>query len=144
MKKALLAGASGLVGRSCLDELLKDDYYSDVEIWIRKSLNITIPKLTEKIIDFSEIGNMPKTEAEHIFCCLGTTIRIAKTKEAFRKVDYDYVIELGKLAERSGCEKFLVVSSLGANKDSGNFYMRTKGEMEDSLRKFSIPSLSIF
>jgi uncharacterized protein YbjT (DUF2867 family) len=75
---------------------------------------------------------------------LGTTIAKAKTKEAFKSVDYNYVVELAKLAERSHCKKFLVISSIGANASSTNFYLRTKGEMENAINSFYIPEIYIF
>ena len=141
MKKVLLIGASGLTGRLCLEELLKDDYFTEVEIWVRKSLEISNPKLIEKIINFSEIGEMSAVDSDYIFCCLGTTIKKAKTKKAFRKVDFEYVTQLAKLVERAGAENFIVISSIGANAGSGNFYLRTKGEMEQFVKECKIPAI---
>ena len=141
MKKVLLLGASGLTGRLCLEELLKDDYFSEVEIWVRKSLGISHAKLKEKIINFPEIADMIAVDSDYIFCCLGTTIKKAKTKEAFRKVDFEYVVQLAALAESAGVEKFIIISSIGADAKSGNFYLRTKGEMEQSVKDFKIPAI---
>ena len=141
--KALIIGATGLIGNQCLELLLKDDTYSLVEIWVRNITGNTHPKPIEKLINFDRISELPFTDAEHVYCCLGTTIKKVKTKEAFIKIDKEYVSSLAKLAEQSGCQKFLVISSIGANKNSSNFYLRTKGEMEEEVKSCSIPSIYI-
>jgi uncharacterized protein YbjT (DUF2867 family) len=142
-KKALLIGATGLIGSHCLQELITDKEFAHVEIWVRNPLEIKHPGLKCVIKDFRSISKISSTDATHIFCCLGTTIKIAGSKEAFREVDYEYVVELARLAERSGTEKFLVVSSIGANSRSGNFYLRVKGEMEEAIKCCKIPSIII-
>ena len=142
--KALLIGATGLVGGNCLKLLLNDEYYKEVEIMVRRPTGIKHSKLIETIIDFSKISDLPSSYANHYFCCLGTTIAKAKTKEAFHRVDFNYVIEFSKLVERSHGEKLLVVSSIGANSESKNFYLRTKGEMENKIREISNAEIYIF
>jgi uncharacterized protein YbjT (DUF2867 family) len=141
--RALIIGATGLIGSYCLKEMLNDDSYSSVEIWVRKHTGITHLKLTERVINFEILSDLNLNGIDHVFCCLGTTIHKAKTKEAFSKVDKEYVSELAKLAESSECQKFLVVSSIGANKNSKNFYLRTKGEMEELVKKKSVPAIYI-
>jgi uncharacterized protein YbjT (DUF2867 family) len=143
-KKAVLAGATGLTGKECLNLLLSDDFYSEVEIWVRKSTGITHPKLSEKIVDFDKIAQMDCTHIDHFFCCLGTTIKKAKSQANFYKIDHDFVLDCAKIAEKYQSEKFLYISSLGANKDSGNFYLRTKGQVEESLKQLIIPHIIIF
>jgi uncharacterized protein YbjT (DUF2867 family) len=143
-KKALLIGATGLTGGECLNLLLNDYYYDGVEIWVRKSTGITHKKLIERIIDFDKIHLIDCNNADHVFCCLGTTINKAKSKDNFYRIDHDYVINCARVAEKSKSEKFLYISSLGANKDSGNFYLRTKGKVEESLNKIIIPCVIIF
>ena len=142
--KALIIGANGLIGSHCLKELLTDDQYSGIEIWVRRSSGFSHPKLKESIINFDQISGIAPTEADHVFCCLGTTINKVKTREAFSKIDRDYVAELARLAERSGCEKFMVVSSIGADLKSKNFYLKTKGEMEEAVKNCSIPAIYVF
>ena len=144
LKKALVVGAGGLIGSCVLAELLKDDDYSEVEIRVRKPGGISHPKLTEKIIDFNDTASLPAINAQHIFCCLGSTIKKAGSQEAFYRVDHDYVVQLAQLAESSSAEKFLVVSSLGANALSKNFYLRTKGEMENDVKKHHFGAIYIF
>jgi uncharacterized protein YbjT (DUF2867 family) len=143
-KNALLIGATGLTGQLCLYALLNDDYYSGVEIWVRKSTGIKHPKLVERVIDFNKIHLIDYLRADHVFCCFGTTIGKAGSQANFTKIDHDYVLACAKVAEKSEADKFLYVSSLGANKDSGNFYLRTKGQVEESLRRLIISSVIIF
>ncbi len=142
-KKALIAGASGLIGKTLLMELLDSGYYNEIEIWVRKPLGIIYQNLKEKIIDFSKINEIGTIEAVHFFCCLGTTIKKTKSREAFRIVDYNYVFESAKIASKSSCSKFFVISSLGADSKSNNFYLRTKGEMEEAVKSLSIKSVFI-
>ncbi len=141
--KALIVGSTGLVGGHLLQELLKDDFFSEVESWVRKPTGTAHPKLKERIVDFSALPGMEKAASTHLFCCLGTTIKKAQSKEAFRLVDYQYVADLADLSARSGCKAFLVVSSVGADSRSGNFYLRTKGEMEEAVKNSGVPSLVI-
>lgn len=143
MKKALLTGATGLTGHECLKQLLADEYYSEVEIWVRRTVGITHPKLTEKILDFEKIAEVDRIDADHVFCCLGTTIKKAGSQDRFFMIDHDYVVACAKVAEKSQAEKFIYISSIGANKNSGNFYLRTKGRVEESLGKLNIPSVII-
>jgi len=142
--KALIVGANGLIGNLLLREILNDPHYSEIEIWTRTSVGLQYLKLNEKIIDFDAIDKIHVSPVDHVFCCLGTTIKKAGTKEAFRKVDFEYVVQLAKYAELAGASKFFVVSSIGANKRSMNFYLRTKGEMEEAVKGVSIPSIYIF
>lgn len=142
--KALLIGASGLTGGHCLQLILKDSFYTQVEIWVRKSTGITHPKLIEKVIDFNAIETMENIDVQHIFCCLGTTIKKAGSQENFYKADHDYVIAVAEIAARSGAKKFLYISSIGANSQSKNFYLRTKGKVEDDLKKKFKNGLVIF
>lgn len=145
MKTALIAGASGLVGSELLKILIANDVYETIHLLSRKPLEIKSSKIIEHIINFDELDRFePNTKIDHIFCTLGTTIKKAKTKENFKKVDYDYVLELGKKAEQWNTEKFLMVSSLGANAKSRIFYSRVKGEIEQALINHSLNQLFIF
>ncbi|HLF20040.1 MAG TPA: oxidoreductase [Bacteroidota bacterium] len=144
-KTALIVGASGLVGGQCLDLLLEDDAYRRVNVVVRRPLPLTHPKINQHIVDFGRLQQHSDIlDADHVFCCLGTTIRSAGSKEAFHKVDFTYVVQTAALASRNGAQQFLVVSSLGANPASRSFYLRVKGEMEDALRKLSFSSIRIF
>jgi uncharacterized protein YbjT (DUF2867 family) len=145
MKTALIAGASGLIGSELVKILTESKEYKTIYILTRKSLKLESHKIIEHIINFDELVDLKlKSPIDHIFCTLGTTIKKAGTKENFRKVDFDYVVNLGKLAKEIHVEKFMVVSSLGANVRSMIFYSRVKGEVEEALKKLSLPHLFIF
>jgi uncharacterized protein YbjT (DUF2867 family) len=145
MKTALIVGATGLIGKQVLQLLLSDSHYHKIVTITRKPLDITHQKHENIIVDFDKLsacGSSLKTD--DVFCCLGTTIRIAKTKEAFRKVDFDYPVEVARLAKKFGVEQYLLVSALGADKHSKIFYNRVKGEVEDAITQVGFRTLHIF
>lgn len=145
MKTALIAGATGLVGSELLQQLINEPTYNKIHILVRKEIDIKSDKVIQHIIDFEKLDTFEiKEPINHVFCTLGTTIKKAKTKENFRKVDYDYVYELGKKAQQWNADKFLVVSSLGANAKSKIFYNRVKGEVEKALSELKLNQLFIF
>lgn len=144
-KSALLVGASGLVGSELLNCLLNGTEYSRVLIFVRKPTGLKHPKLEERLIEFKNLPRYKEFfEVNDVFCCLGTTIRKAKSQAAFKKVDVEYPLELAKLAKEMKVEKFLVISSMGANPKSRVFYSRMKGLLEQELKEISIKSLHIF
>lgn len=145
MKTALIVGATGLVGKHLLTLLLKSPKYKTVIALSRRSLNIDNDKLNEHIIDFETIDKLKfDIKIDDVFCCLGTTIKTAGTKEAFKRVDYHYVAELAQWAKQNNCEQFAVISSVGANKNTNNFYLKTKGEMEHFICELNLPVVHIF
>lgn len=145
MKNALIAGASGLVGSELLKILIGCEDYGTIHVIARKSIEVNSAKVVQHIVNFDELEHFQLTDpVNHVFCTLGTTIKKAGTKENFRKVDFEYVISLAKMAKRIQAEKFMVVSSLGANAKSMIFYNRVKGEVEAGLQKLSLPHLFIF
>ena len=141
-RTALVAGATGLTGKHLLEFLLADARYTSVHALVRKATLQPHPKLSEHVINFETLGKLPK--ADDAFCCLGTTIKKAGSQAAFRKVDFDYVINFAIAAKAAGVKRFLVVSALGANAKSGVFYNRVKGEMENALKPMNFESLHIF
>lgn len=142
MKSALVLGASGLVGSSLINQLLKDDYYNSIRILVRSKIDYNYPKIEQIIFDYENPQNNV-VFANDVYCCLGTTIRKAGSKEAFKKVDYFYPLETAKTALQNGAEKFALVSSMGANKNSLIFYSRVKGEIEEALTQLHYPALYI-
>jgi len=145
MKTTLIAGASGLVGSELLKLLIDSDAYKTIHVLSRRSLEVKSSKIVEHIVNFDELEKFePDSQIDHIFCTVGTTIKKAKTKEKFRIVDYDYVLALGKKAKQWNSEKFLMISSLGANAKSAIFYNRIKGEIEIALKKLELSHLLIF
>jgi uncharacterized protein YbjT (DUF2867 family) len=145
MKTALIAGATGLVGSELVKILIESNEYKTIHLLTRKSLKLESPKIIEHIINFDELPDLKLEVAiDHFYCTLGTTIKKAGTKENFRKVDFEYVVNLGKKAKEIHADKFMMVSSLGANAKSMIFYSRVKGEVEEALKKLSLPHLFIF
>lgn len=141
-KSALLLGATGLTGGHLLNLLLESKDYHTVYIYSRRTLGIQNPKLKELIIDFDSYEGT--VDADIVFCCLGTTIKVAKTKEAFIKVDQTYPVKFAQLQFNAGSTRFLVISSMGAAADSLFFYSRVKAEMEKLLGNIGYPKLLIF
>ncbi len=144
-KTALIVGATGLVGKYCLSYLLHDKNYSKVIVLARKELNIKDPKVEVVIVDFNHLNNYSdKIVADEIYCCLGTTIRVAGSKENFSKVDYDFPKQIAEIAKRNGAKKMLIVTAMGANENSSIFYNTVKGKIESSLKNIAFDSLYIF
>lgn len=133
-RTALVLGATGLVGRHCLNVLLADDAYGRVVTLGRRALERSHPKLTHHIVDLNDLAAHGACFAVHdVFCCLGTTMKQAGSKAAFRRVDFDYAYEAAKLASEAGAEQYLLVSSIGADVRSPFFYTRVKGEIEEAV-----------
>lgn len=144
-KTAIIAGASGLIGRSLTQSLLQSNAYGQVIALVRKPLGIQHEKLKELSIDFdqlSEMSNFPK--GDDIFCCLGTTMKKAGSKGAFYKVDFTYCYELAKAALSAGADRFFLVSAMGSDKNSRFFYNRVKGELEDKVSFLNYRTIYIF
>ncbi len=144
-RNALIAGATGLVGKSLLNQLLADDNYEKVVIITRKAMDVNHPKLIKKLIDFDSVESLALDfQIDDVFCALGTTIKTAGSQDAFYKVDYTYVVNLGKWCAANSVKRLLIVSAMGSNPKSGIFYNRVKGEMETAVSKLSIPQIQIF
>ena len=143
--KALIAGATGLIGSYLLSMLLEDPYYEQVVILTRRTLDLSDEKSNKIVTDFDKIRDvLTGIQVDHVFCCLGTTIKKAGSKEAFKKVDFEYPMELARITLKNKADKFLLVTALGANKHSIIFYNRVKGEVEEAIRQLGFPSLYIF
>jgi uncharacterized protein YbjT (DUF2867 family) len=145
-KVALIAGATGLVGRNCLADLLGEPGYDRVVALVRRPLPHEDPKLEQRIVAFDALGttNNEIPAANDVFCCLGTTMRQAGSAEAFRRVDYTYVVTLAGLALGAGARQFLLVSALGADPRSRIFYSRVKGETETAIMALPFEGRQIF
>ncbi|MGH8687134.1 MAG: NAD(P)H-binding protein [Burkholderiales bacterium] len=141
-RKALVVGATGLIGAFVLKRLLDSEHYQRVTVWVRRPLAVKHPKLTMEVVDFDKLEEH-RVDAEDVYCCLGTTIKVAGSQDAFRRVDYEYPVALAKAAAKGGAKRILVVSALGANSKSTVFYSRVKGEMQDAVRAAGVP-IAIF
>lgn len=141
-RTALLAGATGLVGQHVLRRLLAHDAWARVVTLGRRPLGLTHPKLTHHVVDFDRLAaHTDVLQAEDIFCCLGTTMKQAGSKEAFRRVDFTYPLRLAELTRAEGARQYLVVSATGADPDSFFFYNQVKGELEAALQRLDFDAL---
>lgn len=144
-KTALVLGATGLIGKELVKILSENGQYQKVHLLVRRPITVESEVCKVHIVDFDELHKYRELfQGTDVFCCLGTTIKVAKTKEEFRKVDYEYPVEAARIAKENGTEKFLIVSSMGADSKSFFFYSRVKGDVEESLFKVNLPSLHIF
>ncbi len=143
MNTALIAGSTGLVGSYLLQLLLENENYSTVKALVRKPLEISHPRLQQIVYDFDH-PDAEQIQADHVYCCLGTTIKKAGSKDAFQKVDYDYPLRLAINAHKNGASRFGIVTATGANKKSIIFYNKVKGMIESDLTKIPFESLNIF
>jgi uncharacterized protein YbjT (DUF2867 family) len=144
-RRALLAGASGLVGSGCLQRLLANGQYTQVVALVRRPLPLAHEKLTQAVVDFDRLeSTSPAGPIDDVYCCLGTTIRKAGSQAAFRRVDFDYPVALARAARTRGASRFLLVSALGADPSSRVFYNRVKGEVEEAVRSAGIEQTWFF
>lgn len=143
IKKAIVAGSTGLIGSHLLDLLQADGRYAEIHVPGRRSPLITDARVVFHSCDFNDFSTLPVIGIDEVYCALGTTIRKAGSQEAFRAVDFDAVVNLAQWAAQVGAGRFVVVSSIGANAESGNFYLRTKGQMERALKNMHLNSLII-
>jgi uncharacterized protein YbjT (DUF2867 family) len=142
VRQAILAGATGLVGRECLRLAL--ERYDSVTALVRRPLRMTHPRLIAREIDFDRLGTIEVPRGAHIYCALGTTIKKAGSEAAFRRVDFEFPKMLAERAAAAGDARFVLVSSVGASTKSPNFYLRVKGELEDAVRAMTFESVHIF
>ncbi len=144
-KIALVFGASGLIGGHVTQFLLLHPAYATVIVFVRKPLKLDHPKLVQHIVNFDQPESFKHlVKGDDLFCCLGTTMAIAGSKDAFYKVDFTYPFQAAQMASANGVSQYLLVSSVGADPDSRFFYSRVKGELEVALRTMGFWSLHIF
>ena len=143
-KVAILFGASGLVGGYCLEELLKHEAYHQILSFGRHRLALQHPKLKQYIVDFEELAEYEDfIKGNDVYLCLGTT-RAKSGKEGFFKVDFEYAFTAAKIAALNEANQLLIVSSVGAHKDSYFFYTKVKGALEEAVCKLPFWSVHIF
>lgn len=139
-----MAGATGLIGSQLLELLLRADRYEKVIAITRQPLERSDPKFQNVVTGLEGLGQFKESfRVDDVFCCLGTTMGKAKTREAFRKVDFEYPVALAQLSKEQGARQFLLVSALGANKLSSIFYNRVKGETEEAIATMDFESYHI-
>ncbi|MFD2718221.1 NAD-dependent epimerase/dehydratase family protein [Hymenobacter monticola] len=144
-KTALLAGATGLIGSQLLPLLLQSERYAKVIVVGRRAVPILHPKLVQVTTELDKLEDVRlKLIADDVYCCLGTTMAQAGSKEAFFKVDFLYVVQLAAVAASNFASQLLVVSSMGADAESRIYYSRVKGEMETAVRQTPFRAIHIF
>ena len=130
-RTALLAGATGLVGREVLRGLLADDTVAAVHVLARRPLDIQHPRLTAHRVDFAALPALPAVD--EVYLAIGTTIKVAGSQQAFRAVDHDANLNVARAARAAGARRLGLVSAMGADPRSSLFYSRVKGELEAAL-----------
>lgn len=144
MKRAVVIGATGLVGHTLLMQLLADERYSKVLVLGRRSVDYKHDKLEERLGDLLSDEYWKFTWAvDEVFCCVGTTRSKTSDMGVYKQIDYGIPVHSAQWAIKNGVGRYLVISSIGADKKSRIFYSRVKGQMEEALRKMAFPRLYI-
>lgn len=148
-RTALVVGATGLVGGHVIDRLVARDEWSRILVLARRSIGRTGEKIAEHIVDFEKLASdgasldIGGATVDDVFCCLGTTIKVAGSQDRFRRVDQDYTVAVARLARSAGACRLALVSSIGASETTGNFYLRVKGETERDVRALGYETVII-
>jgi uncharacterized protein YbjT (DUF2867 family) len=143
--KAVIAGASGLIGGELLQIILQENYYEEVLILVRKEIPVQHKKLVQLIIDFDNLDQYQYSINGHaLFCCLGSTKRKTPDLNIYRKIDHDYPVKLAQIIKQNNVPHFHLVSAIGADSSSSNFYTKMKGQTEEAIQAISIKSLHIY
>lgn len=140
MYNVVLIGATGLIGKQCLQNFLSDSDCSHLIVIARRGSEINNPKLKEIISDLGKLNELtiPDSENTVFVSALGTTIKQAKSEANFKRIDFDYNLEFAHLAKKHNASKYILVSSLGADSGSSNFYLQTKGLLEKEIRNLKL------
>lgn len=142
---AIIIGATGATGQALVQALLADKDYASVKIFIRHCSGLNHPKLEEHVVDFDDVKSFrDQLKGDVLFCVMGTTIKIAKSKQNQYKVDYTYQYEVAKACANNGVSQLVLQSALGAKATSKNFYSRTKGELEAAVVALPFESIVFF
>ena len=145
MAKAIIAGASGLIGGLLLDILLQSSEYKEVTIFVRSQLPLKHNKLKQLVIDFDRLENYAaEVKGDAIFCCLGSTRKKTPDLAAYRKIDHDYPLMFAQMALKNGVGQYHLVSAIGADASSRNFYTKMKGETENDITKVGLNCIHIY
>lgn len=142
---ALVLGATGATGKDLLNLLLEDKQYERVEIFVRRKINIEHPKLIIHIINFEAPDQWKDlVKGDVLYSCLGTTLKVAGSKEAQWKIDYDYQYNFAKYAKENGVRNYVLISAAFASSKSSMFYSKMKGQLEEAVKKLNFAKIIIF
>lgn len=145
MKKAIVVGATGLIGKFLVDLLAAEDDITNVIAVTRRPVTYTSDKVINEVINFDELEKYSHIfQGDILFSALGTTAKKAGTREKQRKVDYGYQLKIAEMAAKNGVRHYLLVSSGGANSSSNNAYSRMKGELDEKVVTLNFERVSIF
>ena len=144
MKRAILIGATGLIGKQLLKQLLNHNGFSEVRVFTRRTTGVHHPKLKEFIIDFDAIESQAgDISGDVLFSVLGTTLKTAGSKDEQYKIDYGYQHKTAEIAAKNGVRSLVLLSSTGANAQSNVFYSRMKGELDHAVKALPFEHISI-
>ena len=136
--KAIIIGASGATGKELVNHLITDEKYTEIICLVRRKLEIQNSKIKEVVIDFDKLNDYKDYFlADVAFSCLGTTIKDAGSKDIQWKIDYEYQLKFAQIAKEKNIETFVLISSVGANKNSKIFYTKMKGALEIEIEKLN-------
>lgn len=143
--KALVIGATGATGKDLVSQLLQDQDFDEIKVFVRKPMEIQNDKLKIHIVDFDNPQEWKnEVRGDVVFSCLGTTLKAAGSKEAQKKVDFGYQYEFAKAAKENNVDDYILVSSYGADPKSKIFYSRMKGELEEAVKQLHFEKITIF
>ncbi len=143
--KALVIGATGATGKELVKQLILDNEFTKIHVFVRKNLTLSHPKLQVHIVDFHQPDEWRELVTGDVaFSCLGTTLKAAGSKEAQRKIDVDYQFKFAQVAKENNVESFILVSAYGADSNSRMFYSKIKGDLEKMIKALNFPKFTIF
>ncbi len=143
---ATVIGSTGMIGTSLVEHLLKDGYYPVVRVLVRRPIEKADPRMEIKLIDFNDTESfkLALEGSSAIFCAIGTTQqKVSGNNDQYRNIDFDIPFKAAKLGKETVCENFIIITSVGANSKSKQFYIRLKGELEDALAGLNLHSVHI-
>jgi uncharacterized protein YbjT (DUF2867 family) len=146
-RRATIIGATGLIGNHLLHQLIQDESFNIIRLLVRRPFKNKNSKIEAKLVDFNdhESFKLGIDGSDVVFCTVGTTQKKVKgDKEAYRRIDFDIPVKAAGFCKETGCNNFLIVSSVGADAKSNNFYLQLKGEVEDEIKKMNLESVSVF
>jgi uncharacterized protein YbjT (DUF2867 family) len=144
-RHALIAGATGLIGSELLQQLIHGRYYQTISVLSRREVETSSKRVETIITDYEKLSEKDIPQGvDDVFCCLGTTMKKAGSKEAFRQVDYDYPLKIAEIVKKKGAKQYLLVSAMGADASSSIFYNQVKGEIEQAIAQLKFSAFHIF